>query len=152
MSSETEVLLNVPRTESIGDRKLALTPFVFEELHLVAEIGKPLITLLASGAEQNPAQMLKDHAGAVVDLCSVLSRQDRAWVASLPAGQMIKLFNLVIEVNNDFFTDGVIGLIEMARMFGWLPTKSSSPTPSPSPSQDEPPPTPSAPGPDLPTS
>lgn len=137
MSDELADLLAVPREETIGSgqraRTLQLTPFLFEELHLVAAIGKPLIDLLVGGNLQNPAAMLQLHGPTVVSLCAVLSRQDREWVAKLPAGQTIKLFNAVLEVNSDFFTDGLSGLIEMLQLFGWLPTKSSSPLPSPSP-------------------
>lgn len=138
-TDDLATLFAAPREVTIAGRRLQLTAITFEELHRVAEIGKPVLQLFVSNPASDVPKMLREHAATVVTLCAVLSHQPRDWAAALPAGQLIKLFNACVEVNADFFTDGMDGLISLAKQFGFSLTKSSSPNPSPSqaPSQIE---------------
>lgn len=153
---ELKALLAAPTEVSVGGRTLALKPFTFEQMYRVAELGAPVMRVFAEGDFGDPLALLKDHAATLVGLCALLAGVEREFVAGLPAGQMLKLLGACIEVNSDFFTDGLplITKLVMGARLGKArsaPTKFSSPPPSPSPSPEAAP-IPSAPGAGSPTS
>lgn len=124
---ELRELFGAPVTLKIGKQELRLLPFEFEQLPDVLEAAAPFINDLVEG-KLDRLQLFKKHREAVLSLVAILSRLPHYEVRKLAAFDGLRLFTACIEVNADFFSQG---LPEIRKLMNLVPVRSELIAPTP---------------------
>lgn len=85
----------------------------------------------------NLFQIVVEHTDPAIEIITVLTNKDRAWVEDMGIDELVALFGAVVEVNLDFFlqkvlpsllklTAGLSAPVTKEALLGQIPSKSSS--------------------------
>lgn len=85
---------------------LELTPVRLGELPRLLTIMRPLADALS--AEPDWLALFSQHGNALLELLTLTTRCERAWINDLPLDDAVQLAAAVFEVNADFFVGRVV--------------------------------------------
>ena len=91
---------------------LELTPVRLGELPRLLAIVRPLADVLS--AEPDWLALFGQHGNALLELLTLTTRRERAWINDLPLDDAVQLAAAVFEVNADFFVAHVVPAIQGA--------------------------------------
>lgn len=166
---ELDQLLPATHTLQLAGRMVALAPVQLGQLPAILRLARPLIehyreqgktaaqpdvgAPVAPVVEIKLLDLMEQHGETLLNLCSLLSRTERAWLDTLTLDDALLLLSKLIEINRDFFVRRMgPALITMMLASGTVPVSSlnsgTSSRPSPTPSS---PATDGSPGPTPPS-
>lgn len=101
-----------PMVVTVAGVDVELTPIRLGELPRLLAAVRPLADEFSS----NPDWMalLSRHGEAVLDLLTIATRRERAWINDLPLDDAVQLAAAVFEVNADFFVQRVVPAVQAA--------------------------------------
>lgn len=118
----------VPQVVTVAGTAVELTPIRLGELPRLLAAVQPIAADLST--EPDWLALLARHGEAVLELLTLATRRDRAWIEGLALDEAVTLACAVFEVNADFFVRRVAPSI--ARSGERLaPILSAGTTPSP---------------------
>ena len=85
---------------------LELTPVRLGELPRLLAIVRPLVDVLS--AEPDWLVLFSQHGNVLLELLTVTTRRERAWIDDLSLDDAVQLAAAVFEVNADFFVGRVV--------------------------------------------
>jgi hypothetical protein len=148
---ELDQLLPATHTLQLAGRQLTLHPIRLGQLPAILRLARPLIEIhrermtAAAAACDQPAKveveinlldLMEQHGDTLLDLCSLLSHTDRAWLDALGLDDALVLVAKLIEVNQDFFArrmgPALMGMMMSSSLTGPVSSPSSGPSSSPS--------------------
>jgi hypothetical protein len=102
----------VPRVVTVAGTALELTPIRLGELPRLLAAVRPLAADLS--VEPDWLALLARHGEAVLELLTLATRRERAWINDLSLEDAVQLAAAVFEVNADFFVGRVVPAIQGA--------------------------------------
>jgi hypothetical protein len=126
----------VPQVVTVAGTAVELTPIRLGELPRILAALRPLAAELSTelAAEPDWLDLLGRHGEAVLELLTLATRRDRAWIEGLALDEAVTLACAVFEVNADFFVRQVAPSIarsgeRLAPILsaGTMPSPGSSP-------------------------
>jgi hypothetical protein len=111
----------LPETLEIAGETLEISPLKVGELPAFLRAIRPFAEHL--GAEVDWLQLFGERGEDVVIALAVAVRRPRDWVAGLPLDEAIRLAEVVVEVNADFFIRQVTpALLRLGGRIGTIST------------------------------
>jgi hypothetical protein len=104
MTSELETLIPQPVTLEVAGKTLEILPIKVGRLPAFIRAVAPFLEVFKNGGEVNFIPLLANHGEAVLEACAIGANVERAWINDLDPAQLVKIAQVVIEVNVDFFT------------------------------------------------
>ena len=95
-----------PVVVNLASGTLELTPVRLGELPRLLAIVRPLADAL--NAEPDWLALFGQHGEALLELLTLTTRRERAWINDLPLDDAVQLAAAVFEVNADFFVGRVV--------------------------------------------
>lgn len=95
-----------PVIVTLSGTALELTPIRLGELPRLLAVVNPMTAELTTDPDW--IVLLGRHGDAVLDLLSITTRRDRAWINDLSLEDAVQLAAAVFEVNVDFFVAHVV--------------------------------------------
>lgn len=95
-----------PVVVQLASGSLELTPVRLGELPRLLAIVRPLADVLS--AEPDWLALFGQHGNALLELLTLTTRRERAWVDDLSLDDAVQLAAAVFEVNADFFVHRVV--------------------------------------------
>ncbi|MFZ5555099.1 MAG: DUF6631 family protein [Pseudomonadota bacterium] len=126
----------VPKVVTVAGTAVELTPIRLGELPRLLAAVRPIAADLSAGLSAEPdwLDLLARHGEAVLELLTLATRRDRAWIEGLALDEAVTLAAAVFEVNADFFVRRVAPSIEQGGerlapilSAGTMPSPGSSP-------------------------
>jgi hypothetical protein len=134
--TDFETFPPVPKVVTVAGTAVELTPIRLGELPRLLAAVRPIAADLSAdlSAEPDWLDLLGRQGEAVLDLLTLATRRDRAWIEGLALDEAVTLATAVFEVNADFFVRRVAPSIEQAGerlapilSAGTMPSPGSSP-------------------------
>lgn len=117
-----------PKVVTVAGTAVELTPIRLGELPRLLAAVRPIAADFS--AEPDWLDLLARHGEAVLELLTLATRRDRAWIEGLALDEAVTLACAVFEVNADFFVRRVAPSIAQASE-RLAPILSAGTTPSP---------------------
>lgn len=103
--SELDLFCPEPREIIIRGEVLAVLPLVMRQISPFSRAIDPALAAILSG---NWLTAAADHSDAMQKAVGIATGKPEAWLSDLYAHEFLALFDLVLEVNLDFFGQRVI--------------------------------------------
>ncbi|AOS78350.1 hypothetical protein Q5W_04885 [Hydrogenophaga sp. PBC] len=111
-STDFQTFPPAPKVVTVADTAIELTPIRLGELPRLLATVRPIAADLS--AEPDWFDLLARHGEAVLELLTLATRRERAWVNDLSLEEAVTLAAAVFEVNADFFVRRVVPAIQGA--------------------------------------
>ncbi|GIX24903.1 MAG: hypothetical protein KatS3mg122_2134 [Caldimonas sp.] len=134
--TDFETFPPVPKVVTVAGTAVELTPIRLGELPRLLAAVRPIAADFSAdlSAEPDWLDLLARHGEAVLELLTLATRRDRAWIEGLALDEAVTLACAVFEVNADFFVRRVAPSIAQAGerlapilSAGTMPSPGSSP-------------------------
>jgi hypothetical protein len=138
--TDFETFPPVPQVVTVAGVAVELTPIRLGELPRILAAVRPIAADLSADLSAQPdwLALLARHGEAVLELLTLATRRDRAWIEALALDEAVTLAAAVFEVNADFFVRRVAPSIASAgerlapilqdgKEVGTMPSPDSSP-------------------------
>lgn len=128
----------VPQVVTVAGTALELTPIRLGELPRILAAVRPIAADLS--AEPDWLALLARHGEAVLELLTLATRRDRAWIEGLALDEAVTLACAVFEVNADFFVRRVApSIAQVGERLAPILSAGTTPSPGSSPAVTAPP-------------
>ena len=122
----------VPQVVTVAGSAVELTPIRLGELPRILAAVQPIAADLS--AEPDWRALLARHGEAVLELLTLATRRDRAWIEGLALDEAITLACAVFEVNADFFVRRVApSIAQVGERLAPILSAGTMPSPGSSP-------------------
>ena len=122
----------VPKVVTVAGTAVELTPIRLGELPRILAVVRPLAADLS--AEPDWLDLLARHGEAVLELLTLATRRDRAWIEGLALDEAVTLACAVFEVNADFFVRRVApSIAQVGERLAPILSAGTTPSPGSSP-------------------
>ncbi len=111
-STDFQTFPPAPKVVTVADTAIELTPIRLGELPRLLATVRPIAADLS--AEPDWFDLLARHGEAVLELLTLATRRERAWINDLSLDDAVRLAAAVFEVNADFFVGRVVPAIQGA--------------------------------------